>query len=207
MLCCPHDRTYWEEMSFACACGRSWAEWWCEQSPGWEIWSWASLEDAWAHNSVQCCLDRDTSKERRVGIQQLLKLHPNHNFFFTALFIYLFIFLPNYEQNAIGGKNINVLLLKLPVGSPSEWEENQSNIKAIKNKCQLISSLFTFFTVSGGALSPRFRRKTNSSSENALGGEHVCLCMGNGTQRAASLELTGIITGHELKKDLSGSKI
>lgn len=128
-------------------------------------------------------------------------------FFFTALFIYLFIFLPNYEQNAIGGKNINVLLLKLPVGSPSEWEENQSNIKAIKNKCQLISSLFTFFTVSGGAHSPRFRRKTNSSSENALGGEHVCLCMGNGTQRAASLELTRIITGHELKKDLSGSKI
>lgn len=83
---------------------------------------------------------------------------------------------------------------------------NRRKIKAIKNKCQLISSLFTFFTVFGGAHSPHFRRKTNSS-ENALGGEHVCLCMGNGTQRAASLELTRIITGHELKKDLSGSKI
>lgn len=84
---------------------------------------------------------------------------------------------------------------------------NGRKIKAIKNKCQLISSLFTFFTVSGGALLPCFRKTTNSSSENALRVEHVCLCMGDGTQRTAPLEPTGIITGHELKKDLSGSKI
>lgn len=40
--------------------------------------------------------------------------------FFSQKKIYIFFFLPHYEQNAIGGKNVNVLLLKLPVGSPSE---------------------------------------------------------------------------------------
>lgn len=53
---------------------------------------------------------------------------------------------------------------------------------------------------------PHFKKTANSSSGNALGGEHVHLCMGGGAQCAALLGPTGIITGHELK-DLSGSKI
>lgn len=77
-------------------------------------------------------------------------------------------------------------------------------MKAIQ--CQHISRLFTFFTVAGVGNLPHFKKTANSSSGNALGGEHVHLCMGGGAQCAALLGPTGIITGHELK-DLSGSKI
>lgn len=59
--------------------------------------------------------------------------------------------------------------------------------------------------MAGVANLPQFKKTANSRSGNALGGDHIHLCMGGGAQCAAPLEPAGIITGHELK-DLSGSK-